>query len=230
MAGPISQMYEHALNPVSGFDPLYAMYKYARLSDDVLNAVDTVPAGRVAYLDNAGEFQLSDGDPTSDMPRTAMPLYLWQGSHDYDVRNDGTSPSTGRIHWYGVNPNGVMSGLVAAGGYELQTTEFDADQDYLPNQLLTCDLDDDSIGGRITNQSQFAPGNNVIPYSDWVCGVASWHVNADYQTFPAATVAIPDPTANVNLAGGGTSPVGVNAHQVSVLTFWTYFLPGSDAA
>lgn len=224
MRGPIAQMYEHALNPVSGFDPLYAIYKYAPLSDDVLNAVDAVPAGRVAYLDVAGEFQLADGGNIvaqgGTQPNSAMPLYLWQGSHDPDVLNDGTSPATGRIHWFGVNPHGVMAGLVATGGYELQTTEFDADQDYLPNELLTCDEDADGVAGRLTNVSQDPAGGAVIPVLDWVCGVCSWHVQSDYQTVPDATAGVPNP-----VAGGGSSPVGLNAHQVPVLTFWTYYQP-----
>jgi hypothetical protein len=223
MSGPISQVYDHALNPAAGYDPLYALHKYAKLSDDVLNAVDAVPAGRVAYVDNAGEFQLADG-ASATMPTTAMPVYLWQGSHSYDVRNDGTSSTTGRMHWFGINPGGVMSGLVATGGYELQTTEFDADQDYLPNQLLTCDEDDDGIAGRMTNQSQASEGDLVTQYVDWVCGVASWHVNSDYQTTPDVTANVANP-----VVGGGSSPVGVNCNQVSTLTFWTYFLPAAAA-
>ncbi len=221
MRGPYSQMFEHALNPLSGFDPLYVLHKYAVLSADVLNAVTAVPAGRVAYLDNAGEFQLADvSDAGVGMPNTAMPMYLWQGSHDPDVRNDGVSPSTGTMHWYGVNPNGVMAGIVATGGYELQSTEFDADQDYLPNELLTADEDADGIAGRLTNQRD--GGGAVRPYQDWCCGVASWHVQADYQTVPDVTAGVPDP-----IAGGGSSPIGLNAHHVSVLSFWTYFLPGT---
>jgi hypothetical protein len=36
-----------------------------------------------------------------------------------------------------IAPTGKMSGLVATGGYEIASTEFDATRNYVPGDLLT---------------------------------------------------------------------------------------------
>jgi hypothetical protein len=194
MPGQVSQMFERALDAVKGWFHLSALDKSAKLSSTLLG-MTTVPAGRVAVLNDAGEFVLNRTTITNT--GTAMPIFLWNGSDHSDVYNDGTSSVTDVVHWYGISPTGVMSGLVATGGYELQTTEFDSTQAYVANDLLTA-----STAGVLTNAS-------AVQYTNWICGVASWHVNADNQTAAA------------------TSPVGTNAHGVSTLTFWTYFLPAA---
>ena len=200
MPGQVAQMYEQALDPLKGWFHLSALDKSAKLTSTLLLSATATPAGRVAVLNDAGEFQLDRTDvATITHGDTAMPIFLWNGSDHADVYNDGTSPVTGTVHWIGVSPGGTMSGLVATGGYELQTTEFDADQSYLPNQLLTADTD-----GILTNAA-------VVAYSTWVCGVTSWHVQGDNQS------------------GAATSPVGNNANGVEVLSFWTYFLPAASA-
>ena len=196
MPGQVAQMFERALEPLKGWFHLAALDKSAKLSAALLASATVVPAGRVAVINDAGEFVLARSGITN--AGTAMPIFLWNGSDHPDVYNDGTSSVTGTVHWIGISPTGVMSGLVATGGYELQTTEFE-DLTYVPNDLLTAD--DDGI-----------LQNGVTPYTDWVCGVASWHVQGMADgTDPAGVAA--------------TSPVGINAHGVSVLSFWSYFLP-----
>jgi len=189
-------MFEQALDPIKGWFHLAALDKSAKLSSTLLGTT-TVPAGRVAVIDDNGEFVLNRGGATITNGNTAMPIFLWNGSDHADVYNDGTSSVTSTVHWYGISPTGVMSGLVATGGYELQTTEFDSGQTYLPNDPLTA-----STAGVLTNAA-------VTVYTTWICGIASWHVQADNQTAAA------------------TGPVGYNAHGVQTLTFWSYFLPAS---
>lgn len=194
MPGQLAQMFEQALDAIKGWFHLAALDKSAPLSNALLTGATSVPAGRVAVLNDDGEFVLDRSTITNQY--TAMPIFLWQGKDHPDVYNDGTSPITDVVHYYGILPNGVMSGLVATGGYELQTTEFDDEQTYLPNDLLTADSD-----GILTNAA-------VTPYDTWICGLASWHVQGDNQ------------------GAAATGPVGTNAHGVETLTFWTYFLPG----
>ena len=190
MPTQVSQMYEQALDPLKGWFHLSALDKSAKLAAALLAAATDVPAGRVAHLDASGEFALGGSG-------TQMPIFLWNGSTHPDVTNNGVSPTTSVQHWVAIAPTGVMSGLVATGGYELQTTEFDTTQTYAPNEPLTADAD-----GILSNQT-------AVQYTNWICGICSWHVQGDNQSTAA------------------TSPVGNNAHGVSVLSFWTYFLPAS---
>jgi hypothetical protein len=106
-------------------------------------------------------------------------------------------------HWVGISPSGEMNGLVATGGYELQTTEFDTEQQYAINDPLTSDGD-----GVLTNVG-------ATVYTNWICGICSSHVNGDNQSVGLGAVDAP------------VGPVGTNANGVLTLTFWPYFLPES---
>ena len=188
------QMYDQALNVLKGYAPTYGLDKQAKLAADLRLESIGAPAGRVVYLTEDGEFALGGAGHT-------MPIFLVSNSDDRDVSNDGVSPISGIRNWVGVNPPaaGKMNGLVASGGYELQTTEFDSDLTYAPNDLLTADAE-----GILTN-------DDVVQYVDWICGVASWHEQGKVGDAAA------------------TSASGNNAHGVAVLTFWTYFLPAAVA-
>ena len=190
MPSRVAQMYERILNPVKGWFAMSALDKARPLNAVTVAAGTEVPPGRVVHIDANGEFALGGSG-------TQMPLYLFKGSHETDVRNDGVSSATGTTHWVAIMPAGAMIALVATGGYELQSTEYDATQTYLPNQLLTA-----SGAGVLTNQA-------AVQYVNWICGVCSWHENSDYQ------------------AGAATAPTGQNAHKINVLTFWSYFLPAA---
>lgn len=188
-----SQMFENLLDAPKGWFHLAALDKSAPLEASLQADATPVVAGRCASLNATGEFVLGlDVDH-------AMAIFLWQGKSDPDVSNYGVSPTTGVQHWISIGPKGIMNGLVATGGYELQTTEFDTDQDYVPNDLLTPDAD-----GILTNQG-------ITLYTTPVVGVCSWHNNEDAQQTPKAT-----------------GPVGINAHGVTTLSFWPVYLPGSE--
>jgi len=196
MPGAVSQMFEQALDAVKGWPgALHALDKAAPLDSDLLEGLTSVPAGRVAHINAAGDFELS-GDGTQ------MPIFLWEGKDHADVYNNGTSPTTGTVHWVPVSPTGIMHGLVATGGFELQTTEFDDDLTYATNDLLTADAN-----GILEN--------GATQYTDWICGVCSKHVNSDNQSEGLGVVA------------AAVGPVGTNAHGVETLTFWSYFLPAA---
>jgi len=189
MAGQIAQGFEQALDAVKGWFHLAALDKSAKLNASDLASSTAVPAGRVAHLNSAGEFALgAEG--------TEMPIFLWNGSDHPDVYNSGVSPTTSKTHWTAISPTGVMSGLVATGAYELQTTEYLTTGTYAINTPLTAE---DSNTGKLEDTT--ASGGKLI------CGICSSHVGGDNQTTQTA------------------GPLGTNAHGVSTLTFWPVFLP-----
>jgi len=214
MPGQVAQMFEQALDALKGWFHLAALDKSAKLSSSLLGST-TVPAGRCAAIDDNGEFIINvclANAAAITKYWSAMPIFLWNGSNHPDVYNDGVSSVSGTQHWIGISPTGIMSGLVATGGYELQTTEFDDNQTYLPNDLLSAmnQTDGDAAAdyGKLTNQNA-APGTNRI------VGVASWHVQGTADGLEPA-------------GAEATSPVGYNAHGVSTLSFWSYFLPADE--
>lgn len=189
MAGQIAQGFEQALDAVKGWFHLAALDKSAKLNATDLASSTVVPAGRVAHLNSDGEFALgAEG--------TEMPIFLWNGSDHPDVYNSGVSPTTSTTHWHAISPTGVMSGLVATGAYELQTTEYLTTGTYAINTPLTAE---DSNNGKLEDTT--ASGGKLI------CGICSSHVGGDNQTTQTA------------------GPLGTNAHGVSTLTFWPVFLP-----
>lgn len=113
-----SQMYDHELNPVKGWPSPYAVDYSAEFAT---GQTTYAFAGRVVSLDANGEFNIG---LTSTH---AMPIFLFQNYTDFDVRSDIGNISGEK-----------GSGLVGAGAYELQTTEFVAGN-YAPNALLTVD-------------------------------------------------------------------------------------------
>lgn len=203
MPGPIGQMFEQKLEPLKGWHAdLNALDKSAKLAASILATTVDVPAGRVVHINDDNEFELGGSG-------NQMPLYLWQNRYKPDVANDGTSPITGFRHWVGIGPDGTMHGLVATGGFEVQSTEFDKDQTYANNDLLTANAD-----GLLTNEGSVL--SKVVPLLDWVCGVCSPFENKDNQS------------EGLGIYPASVGPRGVNAQGVEMLTFWTYFLPSMD--
>jgi hypothetical protein len=108
-------MYDHELNAKKGWPSPYAVDYSAEYADGETG----VNAGMVISLDSNGEFVRGlSGDG-------AMAIFALQNQSDFDVLAD-----IGNIS------GGVGSGLVAAGAYELQSTEFVTDT-YAPNDPLT---------------------------------------------------------------------------------------------
>lgn len=138
------QMFDHTLDALKGWLPgnMGSLDKSAKLSAEV--TVDPVYAGRVAHLNDAGEFELG-------VTGTMMPIFLTQNSDDPDVRN----PSTGLDDFQEISSRGNMSGLVATGGYEVESTEYDSAQTYHVNDVLRAVASNSNAttGGRLTNAS-----------------------------------------------------------------------------
>lgn len=132
------QSFDHALDTPKGWFEMAALDFSAKLSANV--TIDPVYAGRCVHLNSDGEFEMG-------VTGHQMGIFLLQNSDDPDVATGGPSDAQGTI------PAGDMSGLVAKGAYELETTEFDDDQDYAPNDGLRAIADNSNAttGGRLTN-------------------------------------------------------------------------------
>jgi hypothetical protein len=135
----MAQMFDHTLDAVKGWFHMAALDFTAKLSS---NVTITAYAGRCVHLNSDGEFEMG-------VQGNQMPIFLLQSSTDSDVSNAG-----GTL-WYPISPSGNLTGLVAKGAYELETTEFDGNQTYAPNDYLraVASNSDQTTGGRLTNQS-----------------------------------------------------------------------------
>ena len=181
-----SLMFEHALNAAKGWFQPTALDFQAKLS---ANVTFNPPAGRVAHLNAAGEFEMG-------MIARCMPLFLWNGINDFDVSNPGMTAG-GHFVQQAIAPTGKMQSLVATGGYELESTEFDSENVYAPNDLLTATASNSNAdtGGVLTNAGTGSHGN-VKQFVDPCCGIVS---RGSYN----------------------------NEHGVAVVAFWPIVLPGT---
>jgi hypothetical protein len=152
-----SLMFEHGLDIAKGwFDPA-ALDFAAPLSE---NVTFEVPRGRVVHVNDSGEFEMG-------VATTEMAIFLLNGSEDYDVSNPGTTPSGNFMH-QAIAPKGIMSGVVATGAYEIESTEFNDGVTYAANDTLTATANNTTLatGGVLTNAS-------AVVYTNPVCGVVS---------------------------------------------------------
>ena len=128
-------------------------------------------------------------------------IFLIQGSNLFAVNNPGTTGAGGFMH-RAIAPTGVLSGLVSIAGYELETTEFETSPTaaYAPNQLLTATTSStvQATGGVISNDRNGAGGS----------------AGAVRQYVDAACGVVSDGESN-------------NGHGVSVLKFWSLYLPAA---
>lgn len=160
------QMTAHTLEAPKGWPSPHAVDFAAKLSANV--TIDPVFSGRVVHLNASGEFEM--GLPTA-VGASHMPIFLFNNSDDPDVENPGGDAATVSGVWVAIAPTGKMMGLVAAGAYEMESTEFEAEATagtYAPGDPLsaTADNTDATTGGRITK-------NGITAYGDPLCGVVS---------------------------------------------------------
>lgn len=173
MAAP-RQMTAHTLDALKGWSQQAAVDFHAKLSANV--TIDPFFAGRCVHLNSAGEFET--GCPAGTTAKVNMPIWIFQNSDDPDVANDGgiTGSSNDDPGGYmAIAPTGVMSGLVAAGAYELQTTEFEPEATagaYAPGDALQATVANTTAatGGRMTKGTR---------YTDMIVGTVSRAVSVN---------------------------------------------------
>lgn len=138
MAAP-RQMTANTLNALKGWPQPAAVDFHTELDDDVKNLIDPVLPGMVAHLGNNGKYQMGVGT------YRVMPLFLFNGSDDPDVKNDGGDAATEKNVWVPISPTGQLMSLVAIGAYELVSTAFVAGT-YNPNDPLTSPINGATAG------------------------------------------------------------------------------------
>jgi hypothetical protein len=120
-----AQMFDHELNPVKnwGADP-FVLDKTLALASSTVNTVP-VYAGAVASIyptagADLGKIALGCPAPASGI--APMPMFLFQNGLDFDVVGDAGNiigaPASGTTQ------AGKITGFVATGGFELETTEY----------------------------------------------------------------------------------------------------------
>jgi len=137
-----AQMYDHELNVVKGWPGPSALDK-----TKVIKVGETIQRGRVMSIDPIAD-QLVLGAPDN-----AMPIFAFPSTSDFDVYSD-----TGNIS------GGHGMGLVATGGFEVETTEF-LGADFPPNTPLTPHNGADADKGKV-EATDFS-------YVDMLCGIVS---------------------------------------------------------
>lgn len=98
-----AQMFDHAINILKGWPSPYALDK--DFSPDA--ATTGLVGGMIVHLDP------TSGGAKKGCPNGYMPIFTLQGQSEFDVNGD-----VGNII------SGKMSGVVAVGGYEIETTEY----------------------------------------------------------------------------------------------------------
>jgi hypothetical protein len=184
-----SRMTDHVLNHPKGWFDGHALDYSAKISENVDFSINE---GRVMHLNADGEFEMG-------ISGSQMGIFALRGSASPSVTNPGTTAAGVRIQSPAF-PNGTMTGLVATGGYELESSEYldDAITGYNPNTLLTAVANnpDSTIGGCLTSD-RAADGTGTGPvrqYQEAACGVVSQ----------------------------GTK---TTEHGTSVVCFWSIYLP-----
>ena len=147
------QMFDHELNAVKGWGAdLHVLDKAFKPK-----AGEAIFAGMGVYLDPT-----TPGQAIAGVAGAAMVIFAFQNQDDFDANSD-----------FGNISGGVGSGLVASGGYELETTEFVAGS-YDPQDVLTVE----SAG---VDKGKLKEGTL---YVDPICGVVSDGVAAsDHNNF-----------------------------------------------
>ena len=189
MATP-SQMFENFLEPLRGWYEDGALIYTSKMAPDLHASARPLP-GRCVSLNSDGQFVMGIAS------LAAMPMFIFQGADAFDVSTpyEGSTPN-GYFVSKSVMPKGMITALVATGGYELSTTEFDTSKVYAPNQLLTAwgtEANQQANWGRLTNVKN-AANAAIVLFVDPVCGVVS--------------------------SGRGT-----NEYGVPTLSFWSVYLP-----
>lgn len=153
--------FEHGLDIKKGWFDMASLDYSAKLG----TVGYTLPRGRVVHLEHVGGQEVF----LPGVRATDVAIFLLNGAADADVSNPGTTAS-GRFMHQAIAPTGKMSGVVATGGYEIDSTEFNSSRSYAAGDLLTAPLGagsgDAATGGVLTNE-------NVVQFVNPVVGVVS---------------------------------------------------------
>jgi len=125
-----SQMFDHTLVTVKGPGRLTRLDYHAAPKSG-----EAIAPGMCASIDSNGE--MIAGVPAGAAGNRPMAMFAIQDTDAFDANSD-----VGNIS------GGVQSAIVATGGFEVESTEFDSGQTFNPNDLLKDD--GGANAGRIT--------------------------------------------------------------------------------
>lgn len=194
MSNLYNQFIQHALNELKGWPSPTCVDFDAYLAPGVLPT--PLYGGRVVHVNPAGQF--TPGATARDMP-----IFLLQGSADFDVANDGGPPSI--LGWQTIAPSGKMSGLVAAGSYELESTEFDQTKTYLPGDILKSPTMIEATAGPLG----VAVAGMLFKDKSYATGGGALAIGVD------------------NICGHVSRASGLSEYKVPILAFWPIYMPVS---
>ena len=197
MSTPAPFYFQHHYNPVKGWPTQNPVDCDALLSS---NVTGNVYSGRIVHKNGSGQFELG-------AISTQMPIMLIPSGNDPDVTNPSPGGGTQPNDWYAVNPSGKMSGLVAIGGFEVETSEFDtSDTGITYNDLLHAPVEAQFSGST-------ANAGMLYKHRNWPGGsTAAIVLNTD------------------NICGVVSHPATTNAMQVTTIGLWLWYFPGGSTA
>lgn len=156
-------MTEHTLEVLHGYKTDTDAVTYTTAFDaTALSSVtgNVAFAGRCVSLNPSGNFVFGVGN-------RSMGMWLLMSTDDPDVSNDGGNPATDANAWIPLAPTGQVTAVVAAGAFELGTTEFNSSLTYAPNDTLT------AATGTTLSTCGVMTKASAVPYTNPVCGVVS---------------------------------------------------------
>ena len=163
----MAQSFDHAMDLLYGWFHPHALQFVAKMATSVVKS--PVYQGSCVSLNSSGAF-IPGCSGAGDMP-----MFLWTGSTDFDAKNDGNND------WWAMNPSGDLTALVATGGYEIATTEFDTGTgSYAPGALLMSPTEAvvgsgyETQAGKLYRLKTYqGGGNGAVAGTDKVVGTVS---------------------------------------------------------
>jgi hypothetical protein len=183
-----ADIFQHTMDVTAGYDlaPGQRLDFVATLSPNV--AISPYE-GRIVHLNSVGAWEMG-------CVAKAMPCVMMRGSVPY-----GQMPTISP-YWQSIGTYPLVA-LPATGGYEISSTEFDTNQSYNINDLLTAGSSNTlaAVGGVITNVQ---PGTATPLTVPWAGGGTT-------RTICGQVCRLPSTLKNGN----------------NVIGFWTLFIPGT---
>lgn len=230
------QAFDHTLQALKGWYQEYSLDAEVKFSSSVNIASTGLPATpglvvhAVSWESNSNPYGGSMTGPKNIVVEMGcgaahgVPMFLWSRPTDPDVYNPGTPtgvPPYGTTAYpadfypvlpaivNGSNSGQLMNALVALGGYELETTEYDHDQTYTAgNGLRSVTSNTDANAGRVTNQRGTTAAYNSAGATQPVGsanGLTAWDT----------------------IVGWVSRGEYVNSYKREALAFYSDYLPGT---
>jgi hypothetical protein len=148
--------------------------------------------GMVASLNASDQLVLGCGGDS-------VGIFLLNSEDDPDVAN---ASFAGSGEWVAIGPSGTLSGLVATGGYELESTEYDDDA-YAPGQALFSVLTGNVKCGILDKGTTYLDNIVGIVSKAQVAEASSGHVKNSHGQSVLRFWSVWLPAAPLNTTGQG---------------------------